>query len=206
MRHGPDNTTRSRSRDRGDGIVQPVSEETDQLSRRLHHHRPPAARPGDIAGDVRIRCCMARKAVRRLTPEEAAYLAGLIDGEGTITLTRRHANERRQLVLSISSTERALVEWSLTSIGVGKITGKRTSSAAHAPGLTYTVSNQQAMNVLRQVVDYLRSYNQLRARLALARYDDLTPRNGKYSDEQDAERRRFEDEFLSIRAREAPKG
>ncbi|MDQ1243138.1 MAG: hypothetical protein QG550_2390, partial [Pseudomonadota bacterium] len=87
---------------------------------------------------------MARKAVRQLTPEEAAYLAGLIDGEGTITLTRRHANERRQLVLSISSTERALVEWSLTRIGVGKITGKRTSPAAHAPGLTYTVSNQQA--------------------------------------------------------------
>jgi hypothetical protein len=67
---------------------------------------------------------MARKAVRELTPEDAAYLAGLIDGEGTITLTRRHSNERRQLVLSISSTERALVEWSLTSIGVGKITRK----------------------------------------------------------------------------------
>jgi hypothetical protein len=149
---------------------------------------------------------MARKAVRRLAPEEAAYLAGLIDGEGTITLTRRHANERRQLVLSISSTERALVEWSLTSIGVGKITGKRTSSAAHAPGLTYSVSNQQALNVLRQVVDYLRSYKQRRARLALARYDELTPRNGKYSGSQDAERRRFEDEFLSIRAHVAPRG
>jgi hypothetical protein len=149
---------------------------------------------------------MARKAVRRLTPEEAAYLAGLIDGEGTITLTRRHANERRQLVLSISSTERALVEWSLTNIGVGKITGKRTSSAAHAPGLTYTVSNQQALNVLRQVVDYLRSYKQRRARLALARYDELTPRNGRYSGAQDAARQLFETEFLSIRARMAPKG
>lgn len=148
---------------------------------------------------------MARKAVRRLTPEEAAYLAGLIDGEGTITLTRRHANERRQLVLSISSTERALVEWSLTNIGVGKITGKRTSSAAHAPGLTYTVSNQQALNVLRQVVDYLRSYKQRRARLALARYDELTPRNGKYSGAQDAARRLFETEFLSIRAHAALK-
>lgn len=149
---------------------------------------------------------MAKKAVRRLTPEEAAYLAGLIDGEGTITLTRRHANERRQLVVSISSTERALVEWSLASIGVGKITGKRTSSAAHAPSLTYTVSNQQALNVLRQVVDYLRLYKQRRARLALARYDELTPRNGKYSEEQGVERRRFEDEFLSIRARVVPKG
>jgi len=87
-------------------------------------------------------------------------------------------------VLSVSSTERALVEWCLTSIGVGKITGKRTSSAAPAPGLTYTVSNQQALNVLRQVVDYLRSYKHLRARLALAGYDELTPRYGKYSSAQ----------------------
>jgi hypothetical protein len=55
-------------------------------------------------------------------------------------------------------------------------------------------------------VDYLRSYKRLRARLALARYDELTPRNGKYSDEQGAERQRFEDEFLSIRSRAVPKG
>jgi hypothetical protein len=26
--------------------------------------------------------------VRKLTPEEAAYIAGIIDGEGTISLTR----------------------------------------------------------------------------------------------------------------------
>jgi hypothetical protein len=35
----------------------------------------------------------------------AAYIAGLIDGEGTVTLTRKHANENRQLAISISSTE-----------------------------------------------------------------------------------------------------
>lgn len=145
---------------------------------------------------------MASKAVRQLIPEDAAYLAGLIDGEGTITLTRRHANERRQLVLSISSTENALVEWSLTTTGVGKITGKRTTAAAHAPGLTYSVSNQQALNVLRQVVRYLRSYKRLRARLALEKYTALTPRNGKYSSALANERRQFEDEFLAIRARQ----
>ena len=92
------------------------------------------------------------------------------------------------------------MEWSLASIGVGKITRKRTSSAAHAPGLTYTVSNRQALAVLGQVVHYLRSYKRLRAHLALAKYAALTPRNGKYTSEQGAERRRFEDQFLGIRA------
>jgi hypothetical protein len=59
--------------------------------------------------------------------------------------------------------------------------------------------------VLRQVVAYLRSYKQRRARLALARYDELTPRNGKYSGAHDAARRLFEIEFLSIGAHAAPK-
>jgi hypothetical protein len=39
---------------------------------------------------------MVYKVARMLTIDEAAYLAGLIDGEGTISLSRRHANERRQ--------------------------------------------------------------------------------------------------------------
>jgi len=53
---------------------------------------------------------MARKAVRRLTPEEAAYLAGLIDGEGTITLTRPTRTTDDSWSYP-QHTERALVEW-----------------------------------------------------------------------------------------------
>ena len=109
---------------------------------------------------------MVYKVARTLMIDEAAYLAGLIDGEGTITLSRRHANEKRQLVVSISSTEPDLVEWAASATGVGKITRKRTSSDKHAPGLTYSVSNRQALAVLKQVLPFLRSYKKLRARLA----------------------------------------
>ena len=42
-----------------------------------------------------------RKA-KTLTPVEAAYIAGLIDGEGTISLSRKHRLENRQLVISPS--------------------------------------------------------------------------------------------------------
>lgn len=51
------------------------------------------------------------KQVRILTSVEAAYIAGLIDGEGTISLTRRHRLENRQLVVSISSTEKCLLKY-----------------------------------------------------------------------------------------------
>lgn len=50
------------------------------------------------------------KKTKKLPPEVAAYIAGLIDGEGTVTLSRRHANENRQLVISIANTERGLLE------------------------------------------------------------------------------------------------
>jgi hypothetical protein len=141
---------------------------------------------------------MRYKAARKLGPEDAAYLAGLIDGEGTVTLSRRHANERRQLVLSISSTEPDLLHWAATATGVGKITRKRGVSDKHSPGLTYCVTNRQALAVLAQVAPYLRSYKKRRAGLALEQYVALTPRNGKYTVAATEARLLFERVFLMI--------
>lgn len=60
------------------------------------------------------------KATRQLAAADAAYIAGLVDGEGTITLSRRHARDRRQLVVSIANTERPLLDFVLERIGTGK--------------------------------------------------------------------------------------
>ena len=57
--------------------------------------------------------------VRTLSLAEAAYLAGLIDREGTVTLSRKHADEHRQLVVSISNTELQILEFVLISAGAG---------------------------------------------------------------------------------------
>ena len=53
----------------------------------------------------------AYREVRTLSVAEAAYLAGLVDGEGTVTLSRKHAGEMRQLVVSISNTELPILEF-----------------------------------------------------------------------------------------------
>jgi len=131
--------------------------------------------------------------------DQAAYLAGLIDGEGTITLSRRHSNERRQLVVSIVSTEREIVAWARETIGAGKVTRKRTSSIRHTPSFTFSISNRQALEVLRQTMPHLRSYKRRRAELALERYVSLTPRNGKYSPDLLAARQLFELRFLATK-------
>jgi hypothetical protein len=136
--------------------------------------------------------------VRPLSVADAAYLAGLIDGEGTVALSRRHAGERRQLVLSISSTERDLLDWTRQATGVGKITRKRSISTKHAPAFTYAVANRQALAILEQVSPYLRSYKALRARLVLDHYLAVTPRNGKYSPCLALRRCEFEDVFAAL--------
>lgn len=63
---------------------------------------------------------------------EAGYLGG-IDGEGTITLSRRNLNKHRALVLTVSSTELSILKYVQEITGVGKITNKRITKANHTP-------------------------------------------------------------------------
>lgn len=134
-----------------------------------------------------------------LAPIEAAYLAGLIDGEGTITLSRRHRADHRQLVITISSTERNILAYVRKIVGTGYITNKRTYSVNHTPSVTYVITNRQALSVLQQIAPYLKSYKVDRAKLILADYVRLTPRNGRYTSPQLNEREAFITRFLELR-------
>ncbi|HSB49211.1 MAG TPA: LAGLIDADG family homing endonuclease, partial [Burkholderiales bacterium] len=60
--------------------------------------------------------------VKSLDAATAAYLAGLIDGEGTVTLTRQHRNEGRRIVVCISNNELGILEFAKECIGAGRIT------------------------------------------------------------------------------------
>lgn len=135
-----------------------------------------------------------------LSSTDAAYIAGLIDGEGTVTLTRKHRNENRQLCVSISSTERPMLEFVKHSMGVGKITNKRTSKPIHSPSYTYAVYNRQALDLLRDALPWLKSYKRDRAELILQDYIRLTPRNGKYTRELQNHRQNFVQQVLMIKA------
>jgi hypothetical protein len=140
------------------------------------------------------------KEVKLLDQTDAAYIAGLIDGEGTVTLSRRHRNENRHLVVSISNTDRPLLEYVLNSVGAGKITSKRTSQSHHTPSYTYAISNRQALVLLDQMSPYLKTYKSKRSKIILRDYIRLTPRNGHYTAEIKQARTDFEQEVMSIRS------
>jgi hypothetical protein len=135
-----------------------------------------------------------------LSSTDAAYIAGLIDGEGTVTLTRKHRNENRQLCVSISSTEKPMLEFVKQSTGSGKITNKRTTRTTHSPSFTYAVYNRQALGLLWEVLPWLKSYKRERADLILQDYVRLTPRNGKYTQGLRKLRQDFEQQVLMIKA------
>lgn len=134
-----------------------------------------------------------------LPPESAAYIAGLIDGEGTVTLTRLHSNEMRRLVVSIANTEVQLLAFVRHQVGAGKITRKRAVSSRHTPSFCFSVTSRQALWLLGQVHGWMHSYKRDRAELALRLYQRLTPRNGKYTPMQQLQRQRFEAELLALK-------
>lgn len=142
---------------------------------------------------------MIYRKTNKLALTDAAYLAGLIDGEGTITLSRINRNKYRALVVTISNTELGILQYVQAITGVGKITNKRIVKPTHTPSFTYQVANRQALDILGQIAEYLRSHKAARAHLALKNYLPLTPRNGRYSTEQLAKRELFIERFFDIR-------
>jgi len=134
-----------------------------------------------------------------LSPCCAAYIAGLVDADGTISLTRKHINENRHPVISISNTDRCLLEYVMENVGGGKITAKRTVSKNHKPSFVFAIYNRQAIDLIRHLLPFLRTYKAARAELILNDCLSLTPRNGKYSKEMLLARKCFEERVLAIK-------
>ena len=139
--------------------------------------------------------------MKTLSEVDAAYIAGIIDGEGTITLTRTHRGENRRPVVSISSTELSLLTYIRSTIGAGRITGKVCAEVHHSPSYTYYITSRQALTLLEQVCPFLRTYKFKRACLLLEEYQRVTPRNGRYTEELRAARAQLEDRFFAISTR-----
>ncbi|WP_332629986.1 LAGLIDADG family homing endonuclease [Halalkalibacter flavus] len=91
-----------------------------------------------------------------LTLTEAAYLAGIVDGEGTITLTKMHRSENRRPIISIASTDRELLVYIQQLVG-GDITSKRNyKPSLHKNSFVLTIKNKRDIfTVLNYITPYL---------------------------------------------------
>ena len=97
---------------------------------------------------------------REMSAVEAAYLAGLIDGEGSIGLHayRQHGERRShgfKPVLAISNTDMRIINCALKFTGTGYVTESRKDDGIHKPCYRWHVSPLNIGGIVRAVQPYL---------------------------------------------------
>ncbi len=106
------------------------------------------------------------RAQQRLNVEDAAYLAGFFDGEGSIGIREHNKPEnaggidRRtphyRLVLAIANRDIAVLQW-IANICGGTVYPKKRMNAGWAPTFEWAVSNRDAVaNVLESMRPHLK--------------------------------------------------
>lgn len=128
-----------------------------------------------------------------------SYLAGIIDGEGSICLTRHGKNEFARPRVSVASTTREMVDFLKITFGGHISTKRKKKKFYHKEAYIWAVSGNLALDLLKKVVDFLKEPRKRnRARYLLSRYKGVTVRNGKYNKFQLVRKKEFEKVFFLI--------
>ena len=91
-----------------------------------------------------------------MTESEKAYIAGIIDGEGSIMLQKFHANEYPSPCVSIASTTKELLKWIKTTVGHGVIISKKNYNLdKHKDCYSYIIKYDLAIYLLKEISPYL---------------------------------------------------
>lgn len=135
-----------------------------------------------------------------MNEQEKAYLAGIIDGEGSIMLTKFHNNQFPAPCITVASTSLELLYWIKDTTSMGSINSKKNYKPnKHQNSFAYIVKYNAAIKLLAEIEPYLIiPQKKLRAQLILNEYKGITPRNGRYSDEMKQAKEDFHNKFMSI--------
>ncbi|WP_346866837.1 MULTISPECIES: hypothetical protein [unclassified Clostridium] len=136
-----------------------------------------------------------------MTEIEKAYVAGIIDGEGSIMLQRFHTNQYPAPCVSIASTTIELLTWLKDTIGYGVIIKKKNyNPEKHKLSYSFVIKQNNAIKLLEDIYPYLIiESKRKRAEMIITQYKALTPRNGRYTDEQLAKKEMFYEEFINVK-------
>jgi hypothetical protein len=134
----------------------------------------------------------------KLSDIEAAYAAGILDGEGSICFSRNRTLRWPSPSVSVASTDRELLEWLRARVG-GSIIQKRTYQPQHSASYEWKLTDRRALEFLKIVRPFLVIQRKItRCDLLLAEYLICTPRNGRYTAEMAARKRDLIERFSSL--------
>lgn len=99
----------------------------------------------------------AQTDVKRLSTADASWLAGFIDGEGTITICRA-GKQGHHLVILLANTVVDALYYTQSITGVGRVYEVKESPyrLGSLPIYKWEVGNEHALAVLKQIQKYLR--------------------------------------------------
>lgn len=124
---------------------------------------------------------------KRLSSLDAAYFAGFVDGEGTITTVRTHRESSRsgfryQPIFQVAQCETDVLEWLREACGNGRIVSAycKKRDVCHRTVHKLTFSSHQIRHVLPQVQPYLH----VKARQAALLMEFLDLSNGWHLHQQ----------------------
>lgn len=125
------------------------------------------------------------------------YVAGIIDGEGTITLSRTHKTDKwRTPVVSVSSTTIEILNALVAAFG-GHICKHKVYKSHHLQSFSWRVDGRKAVDLCAQLKSFLLvPCKRYRAELIATKYVPCTPRNGKYTHELTRKKQQFENAFF----------
>jgi hypothetical protein len=126
-----------------------------------------------------------------------AYTAGIMDGEGTITLSKLSSTSKfRSPVITVSSTTHCLLTFLQENYG-GTICTHKIYQQHHKPSWSWMLRYNNTITFLENVLPYMREPNKVyRGDLIVNQYKSVTPRNGKYTDEMLLAKTKFEYDFF----------
>jgi hypothetical protein len=126
-------------------------------------------------------------------------MAGLLDGEGTIGITYAGKSPYRSPYISVTSTTPEIVDWLKDNFG-GIVCSQKTYQPHHKKSYSWRLRNlSDITELLENTTPYMLEPEKIRrAKLILEIYPTVTRRNGKYSEEQTANKLEFEKTFLGL--------
>lgn len=136
---------------------------------------------------------------RVLQASEFAYIAGVIDGEGTIGIYRQGARGHYQMKICISNSSWPLLEWIRERVG-GALVLIHKATPKHREGWQLVVSQYQAAPLLLGCREYLQLKGP-QADLALGYMDEYRPGGRAPTEAQMARRRWYWDETRRLNRR-----
>lgn len=129
------------------------------------------------------------------------YIAGFLDGEGSITLARdRKYAKFKSPMVSFSDNARGILEDIQASLPMrGSVISKTEARQNCSPSFTLQYKDNAALDLCALLQDKLRHPSKrARAQLLVAQYKSITPRNGKYTAEMAKMKLEFEERFAEL--------